>query len=143
MYYANKYGLLPADRIIEPIFVTGLSKHHAIYLGADNAGTEWIAENYKFRDVRLVTAAAYFARLQPFKVKKFAGSPTERKQAVQRALQEIGKPYDLINYNCEHFAEYVQHGRAASRQIEMVKEGLGVAALVLLFIGTVKLLSND
>src|SRR5450432_2634262 len=103
MQYSTRFNLRPGDRMISPIFATGLSKHHSIYLGADHAGTEWIIENYKFRGVRLVKASEYFLHPKSFNIKPFLGTGLQRQQAVQRALREIGKPYDLINYNCEHF----------------------------------------
>jgi hypothetical protein len=36
--YAQHYGLRPADRLIEPVFQTALSKHHSIYFGLDSSG---------------------------------------------------------------------------------------------------------
>src|SRR5690606_17921663 len=106
--YASKYGLQPADRIKEPIFQTGLSKHHAIYLGMDQYGQEWISENHWQHGVRLVKADAYFKEGNSYTVVTFEGTYTERIAAVKRALAVLGKPYDLIQYNCEHYASYVQ-----------------------------------
>lgn len=143
MNYAIRYGLRPADRLIEPIFATGLSKHHVIYLGEDYQGVEWIAENYKFQGVRKVKASEYFTWGKKFRIARFSGSYPERIAAVKRALSRMGERYDLINFNCEHYAEYVQTGRANSKQVNSVKEGLQTAAAVLLVIGIVKLFSND
>jgi Lecithin retinol acyltransferase len=141
MIYANKYGIKPADRIIEPIFPTGISKHHCVFLGMDYQGTEWISENNHVTGVRLVDAGNYFSRNKPFQILKFNGNPQERKAAVQRALDELGKPYDLINYNCEHYAEYVQYNRIFSEQVESIREGIKVAAFCLLAFGLIKLIS--
>lgn len=125
MNYASKYGLRPADRIVESITLLGLSKHHCIYLGTDHQGTEWIAENYKFKGVRLVKATDYFKSiLRIERIQRFHGTPKERKEAVKRALDSVGQPYSLIDFNCEHFAEYVQYGRRKSRQVENVFTGL-------------------
>ena len=74
MTYANRYGIRPADRVIEPIFPTGLSKHHAIYLGMDFQGIEWVSENYQGQGVRMVKASDFFAKSRPIQVQKFAGS---------------------------------------------------------------------
>jgi hypothetical protein len=134
MTYARTHGLQPADRIVESITQLGISKHHSIYLGADAAGVEWMAENYKFKGVRLIKAADYFrAIIRLERIERFVGSPLQRKEAVQRALTLLGKPYSLIDFNCEHFAEHVQHGKARSRQVENVFGGL----LVLLFIALI------
>lgn len=115
--YALQYGLQPADRIIKPIFQTGISKHHVIYLGMDENGIEWISENQKFVGVRLVEAGNYFHPSKQYNVQKFMGNQNERISAVKRALEILGQPYDLILYNCEHYASYVQTGKAESQQV--------------------------
>lgn len=129
--YALKYGLAPADKIIEPIFKTGLSKHQAIYLGVDENGTEWISENQKFAGVRLVAAQAYFSEHKKYSFQKFAGDHEERISAVQRALSSVGTSYDLVMHNCEHYATYVQTGKAESKQVY----NAAVLVLSVFFIG--------
>jgi hypothetical protein len=131
MTYALRYGLRPADRIVECITQLGISKHHCVYLGADYQGTEWIAENYKFKAVRLIKAADYFETiLRIERIQRFQGSPKQRREAVQRALDLVDQPYSLINFNCEHFAEYVQYGKSKSSQVENVFAGLFALLIV-------------
>ena len=142
MKFSNLYGLQPADRIIEPIFQTGLSQHHVIYLGGDDAGVEWIAENYKFKGVRLVKASDYFLLGKKVRVKKFTGNQAERETAVTRALHLVGAPYDLINFNCEHYAEYVQTRVSSSKQVNIVKEVLVATFAISVLAMAVKIFSN-
>ena len=59
----------------------------------------------------------------------FIGSRDERRLAVQRALDLIGQPYGLIDYNCESFANEVQYNHRRSEQVE---KGLVLAGLALL-----------
>lgn len=119
MYYSKKLGLKPGDQIVEIITPLGIAKHFAIYLGWDNTGTEWIIENKKFDAVRLIKAADYSKTvLQVSRIQKFSGNNIARKLAVQNALKKIGKPYDLINYNCEHFVTEAITGKKKSRQVE-------------------------
>lgn len=129
--YASKYGLQPADRIKEPIFQTGLSKHHSIYLGMDQYGQEWISENHWQHGVRLVKADEYFKEGNTYTIVPFEGTYLERISAVKRALAILGKTYDLIRYNCEHYASYVQTGKAESKQVWNAI----FFALAILFIG--------
>lgn len=143
MNYSVMYGLRPADRLVEPIFVTGLSKHHAIYLGHDHQGVEWIAENFKFGGVRKVKASEYFSRGKQITIRHFAGTYSERIAAVNRALNRMGEPYDLINFNCEHYAEYVQSGRATSNQINVAREAFQAVVGAALVISILNLFSND
>lgn len=127
--YAMKYGLQPADRIKEPIFQTGFSKHHSIYLGIDESGQEWVVENHKLHGVRLVRSDVFFKEGQNYRIERFTGSYSDRVAAVKRALGILGKPYDLILFNCEHYATYVQKGKAESKQIG---NALLLAATILL-----------
>ena len=133
MTYSKQYGLQPADRIKTSIFLTGLSKHHSIYLGMDQTGTEWIAENHYTSGVRLVNAADFFGRNKDVSVFSFAGTNYQRQVAVKRALSKLGQPYDLISFNCEHYAEYVQRGAPYSEQVAVVR-GLIAMALIIMFV---------
>lgn len=118
MKYAYHYQLQAGDRIIEPLFKTGLTKHHAIYLGNDANGIEWIAENHKLHGVRIVDASIYFQKIKKIsRIEKFNGTDEQRRTIVKKALSLAGKPYNLINYNCEHFANEVITGRSESKQV--------------------------
>ena len=67
---------------------------------------------------------------EPERVERFSGNEQERYAAVRRALQEAGKPYDLVVYNCEHYARFVQTGSSTSNQVGNVVAGLLLGALV-------------
>lgn len=135
LHYLN---LQPADRLVVPKSNARLVQHHAIYIGIDKNGIEWIAENMVGHGVRLVTAAAFFRDvIEVTRVERFKGTFAEREQAVQHAIALIGTNYDLIRFNCEHYANVVQHKQEVSNQ---VKNGLalGIAGLL---VGIV--LNND
>jgi hypothetical protein len=118
MSYASTYQLNPADRIVTPWLQTGLTKHHAIYLGFNDYGQELIAENDTHVGVSIVTAQQ-FAQEHPVvsRIEKFKGNYFQRNAAVRTAVRLEGKLYDLFSYNCEHYANQVQHGRAESQQV--------------------------
>ena len=61
---------------------------------------------------------------------RVAGTPFEQEQAVQRAFALMGRPYDLLNFNCEHAAYAAQTGTARSPQL-----GFAFAMLLLSGIG--------
>lgn len=129
--YSKIYNLKPGDHIVEPLFQTGLTKHHAIYLGIDNSGVEWIAENHKFKNAQIIPAVEYFASVDRIdRIEKFKGNNIERKQAVMRALKLAGKPYNLVTYNCEHFVNEVLTGKAESKQVNNVFAGLFALLLI-------------
>ena len=83
-FFAHQYRLQPGDRLIEPIFQTGLTKHHSIYLGVDAEGTEWIAENHKFAGVRFIKASNYFSKGKLIKIETFHGNYQQRIAAIWR-----------------------------------------------------------
>src|SRR4051812_634375 len=104
MKYSLIHRLQPADRIIKRLFQTGLSKHHAIFLGEDSLGQEWIAENNYREGVKIILAKEFFQEsIKIDRIETFKGSYHDRNSAVQRALNMAGKPYNLITYNCEHY----------------------------------------
>lgn len=126
-------NLKPGDRIVVPKSGLRLIQHHAIYLGQNHQGQHLIAENKIGIGVRVVTAEEFFRDvIEVTHIERFAGSNSERKTAVQKALSKLGLPYNLINYNCQHFANDVQYGRVQSEQVE---KGFVLTVIVLLFVG--------
>lgn len=118
MSYVNFYNLKPGDKIVVPKSSLKLVQHHVIYLGQDHFSQDLIAENAVGRHVRLVTAKEFFKENpEVTRIDRFQGSNYERKLAIERALKLLGKPYSLIDFNCEHFANYVQSGTFKSDQV--------------------------
>jgi len=81
---------------------------------------EMISENHAPSGVRLVTASDFFSRNKKFQIQRLKVSDQEREAAVKRAYSDLGKPYNLISYNCEHHASFVQTGIATSKQVVVV-----------------------
>ncbi len=124
-------GLLPADRIVVPKSGLRIVQHHALYLGQNHLGVDLIAENKIGFGVRLVTATDFFKDvIEVTRIEKFNGTNYQRKIAVQKALNKLGQPYHLIDYNCQHFVNEIQYGRIESEQ---VKNSLIACGLLLVF----------
>lgn len=129
-YNYNLNNLKPADRLVLPKSELGLVQHHAIYLGKDAFGIRQYIENYIGKGVRVIDESHLFrdgfiaTRIEPF-----MGINFQRIEAVKRAISLIGKQYDLINFNCEHYANTVQHKRSYSNQV-VNTIGLSVLALI-------------
>jgi uncharacterized protein YycO len=141
--YVKKLGLEPGDRIVVPKSGLRIVQHHALYLGQNHQGIDLMAENKIGFGVRLVTASKFFADvIEVTRIEKFHGTNYQRKLAVQKALQKIGQPYHLINYNCQHFANEIQYNLIKSGQVDGLFEGLKVAAGVALVIGFLKLFND-
>ncbi|MEZ4721947.1 MAG: hypothetical protein R2813_08745 [Flavobacteriales bacterium] len=122
------------DRIVVPKSSIRLVQHHAIYLGWNN-GHHWFIENKEGVGVRTITAEQFFNRvLEVTRIVRFR--PTlnyTREDLVRFALSRRGRKYDLLDYNCESFANEVQYRRVESQQAKTgVTLGLSALALLLL-----------
>lgn len=130
-YYVQLYNLKPGDELVVPKSGFDIIQHHALYIGFDHNGTGLMIHNDINRGVSLISVDDFFAVvLKVNKIIPFQGTNAERKTLVRRSLTRIGRPYDLINYNCEHFITDIKSGKASSRQVENAFVGLLVAVFV-------------
>lgn len=128
-FYLNT--LQPADRLVIPKSGLRLVQHHAIYLGKDGNGNRMYIENAIGKGVQVITEAYLFRDgYELTRVERFTGNEQQRNAAIEFARRLIGQQYDLFNFNCEHYANTVQHGKRYSKQVD---KGLvlGLFALVL------------
>lgn len=138
------YNLKPGDEILLPKSNFQIVNHHALYMGFDEQGTEWIIENNASSGVRLIQASQFFCSYPFIKtINKFNGTSAEREKVLRKSLSSVGKSYDVFFYNCEHFTTEMLTGRPFSKQIEDIKGGLQVAAGITLILGFLNLLFND
>lgn len=116
LYFVNKYGLLIGDRLVRNKFI--FSKHHGIFVGWHN-NNYWVAENQNGKGVQYVTLSEFLINNPNSidRVERFKGNEYQRNNIINRINKLIGTEYDLINFNCEHFAEYVQNGASKSYQV--------------------------
>ena len=108
-------NLKPGDRVLSPITIFGLSKHHAIFYGYYH-GIPHFIENKVGIGVRLVHASIFLAQNSIQSVIPFYGTNYQRNQMLQFAYSKIGTNYDIVNYNCEHFANEIQNNSRYSQQ---------------------------
>lgn len=121
--------LQPADRLVIPKSGLNMVQRHAIYLGKDNIGNRMYIENAIGRGVQVVNESYLFRGGYTLtRVERFTGNQHQRNAAVQFAMQLQGKQYDLLNFNCEHYANTVQHRKTYSKQVE---NGIALSLAVL------------
>ena len=114
----KQFNLEPGDRIVVPKSLFGIIKHHALYLGYNDLGEHLICENMIGVGVRLIRVNDFFKDvISVTRIEKFQGNNFERRKLVEKALSKLGKPYSLINYNCESFCNDVQHNVIKSDQV--------------------------
>ena len=125
--YIYNLNLSPADRIIVPKSAANIIQHHGIYVGYDANGQHWFLENHHVGGVRYITAENFFKGISADKIRiqHFTGYQSQRSDAVNVAKSMVGRSYDLLRYNCEHYSNEVQYGKPESTQVTV---GLAVVA---------------
>lgn len=129
--YVLANRLQPADVIVVEKNGWRVLDHYVVFLGEQH-GQLYFAVNLINQGVVVVSEhelTSYSERFAPIEVRHFAGNVFQRQQAVQRAVAMRGKSYNLLSYNCEHYANYVQTGKASGTQ---VSNFTGLASIVLL-----------
>jgi len=80
--------------------------------------------------VKLTSVTDFFKNTTKItRIERFVGTIHGRKAIIQNALSKLGQPYNLLNYNCEHFVNDVLKKKPVSRQ---VTTAFGIAAIVTL-----------
>jgi hypothetical protein len=116
----RRFNLEPGDRVIVPKSLLGLVQHHALYLGYNEFGEHLMCENVIGNGVILTRVDSFFQDIKSVtRIEKFNGNNLQRKLIVQKALSKLGRPYSLINYNCESFCNDVQHNIIKSVQVSV------------------------
>jgi Lecithin retinol acyltransferase len=126
------------DRLESPKKEAKFIIHHAIYVGVVN-GLQQVVENQINHGVRLVTLEQFRREHPDFTVTANNVSSDERQRIVNEALNKLGKPYTLLGYNCETFANDVQYGTPVSHQVK--KWGMVAGSLLSSFL-FIKWLNN-
>lgn len=108
----------------------GAVDHYGIYVGQDPRYGPCVAHNNKGVGVQVVTWAAFSNGKPVFIEEPVPDDPAERRAIVQRALSQVRKPYSLLFYNCEDFANHAYSKTPYSKQvIGACLLGIGVMAL--------------
>lgn len=131
MYLINYYNIQLGDKVSRLKRGVPVIRHYAVYLGTDEYGRHIFAENNVNNGVQIVLAEDFFRNAELVRVESVGKSWEQRNRSVRFAKQKVGQNYNLINYNCEHFANEVTTGNRVSSQV-----GWGVS-LALLVVGGV------
>lgn len=111
----------------------GLYSHHGIYVGEQN-GLPLVAELAKPIDggrARLVTWATFSRGNAVFLVNDLNSLPHAQVLANVRWFTD-SRQYDLLDWNCEHFATWCSTHQARSSQVQTVFAFAGVTLSLLL-----------
>ncbi len=126
-------NLKPADAIVLRKKFLGMVDHYAIFLGYRSGHAVFVA-NYRngVKEIPHNELVMFLQKLEPTAIDRFPGQDNQRPNAVRRALARVGeKAYNYIANNCEHFKNWVHHGKNYSSQVKNVGNiaiGLGIGA---------------
>src|SRR6185437_11875143 len=122
--FVQQYNLKTGDRIVLPKSNLGWIQHHVIYY-RDKYNRHMIIENKDGVGVRIISLEELLKDIKTItRFERFSGSNQQRIAAMDRAFNKLGTRYDLANFNCEHFCNYVQYEKSKSHQIGNVGKGL-------------------
>lgn len=96
--------------------------HYGIFVGAQGPNGEDVVHNSKERGVVLVHFHSFAGGKECFIERRAATGFGE--VVAQRALNLRGTHFDLLSFNCEHFANVAQVGERSSGQLQ----GAGIVA---------------
>ena len=130
--FANAMNLQPGDVIITPKSYLNIVEHYLTYWGKNIDGVDFYFENNYKTGVRWITQDLFVQENPTFlKVRKFVGDFYQRNAAIERAAKLLGAKYDVKEFNCENYANYIQYGRSYSTQVKSASEflvGAGILA---------------
>lgn len=95
------------------------STHYMVYVGVQN-GIRTVAENQDKFGVRFISLEQALKNKSVLQIEKFNGTEQERLMVIPKAMQLLGKAYDLVSFNYEHFARLITQGKIKSRQVDLV-----------------------
>lgn len=95
-----------------------LSAHYIVYVGVHN-GVHMVAENQMNAGVRYVSLETALAGNSIRRFERFGGSENQRSLVIPRINELLGRAYDLVVFNCEHFARWIAKGKLESKQVKV------------------------
>jgi hypothetical protein len=103
----------PGDSLEEPIDAFGIINHMKVF-ATDENGNLVIVENQKGVGTH-ITPVEGIQYIKPGTVViPFQGTEQQRQGIFNRARAVEGSPYDLLQNNCEHVANFIKHENPTS-----------------------------
>jgi hypothetical protein len=94
------------------------STHYIVWIGWKN-GVQVVAENHNGEGVRYTSLEEALAGKPIKRLENFGGTESQRSLVISEINKMLGRSYDLVVFNCEHFARWISTGRTESKQVEI------------------------
>lgn len=102
------------------------TQHRGIFAGWDGYGRGIVIHNPKGGCVKYDLLEAFAAGQQVRRIEQPSWTTYERNLIVARAHSQLNKPYDMLNFNCEHLVTYALGGVTSSPQLQAASVGLAL-----------------
>jgi hypothetical protein len=107
------------------------STHYIVWIGWQN-GVQVVAENHNGDGVRYTSLEEALAGKPIKRFEKFGGTESQRCLVISQINKMVGRSYDLVVFNCEHFARWISTGKIESKQVKIVSNIFLVAGGLML-----------
>ena len=107
------------------------STHYIVWIGWQN-GIQRVAENQSGIGVRYTSLQEALAGNSIERFEPFGGTEAQRQSVISKVNSLLKKPYDLVVFNCEHFARWIANSKKESRQVKTASTVAITAGLSLL-----------
>lgn len=128
--FARSNGLGSGDVLFGPKSNIGIVQHFIVYVGTDSMGNDLYMDNNVKEGVRYMYESQMLQEnpYQTLQIRRLQTDYNGRQQAMLRAQSLHGKSYHVTEFNCEHFANYVQYNVPYSEQVQKSEKGFLMAA---------------
>lgn len=107
------------------------STHYIVWIGWQN-GVQVVAENHNGDGVRYTSLEEALAGKPIMRFEKFGGTESQRNLVISEINKMVGRSYDLVVFNCEHFARWISTGKIESKQVKIASNIFLVAGGLML-----------
>lgn len=101
----------------------GIYDHHGIYIGGGKViHYSGLSDGLRAGPIE-VTSLDHFSSGSDIIVREHKNAKFSGKRAIERAISRVGEnDYDLHSNNCEHFCNWVIHGKSRSSQVNIAED---------------------
>lgn len=125
------------------------STHFMVYVGI-HQGVQMVAENQTGIGVCYISMTEALAGNYIKRFENFGGTEAQRSLVIPMVNTLLGKAYDLVLFNCEHFARWIANGKPESKQVKAASNVAIVGGAAMLaskhpfmqFLGAVSIVSG-
>lgn len=99
--------------------------HYGIY-----AGNGMVIDNSPTTGGVTKRSVLDFSNGSPVEISDAPKTHTQGSARLEEAQKHLGMSYNLLNWNCEHFARFISEGRARSTQVACTATGTILGATI-------------